>query len=237
MSSGEFTSEHVQSLAQRAADLLRAMIMSGELAPGSRIVENRLAPALGLSRPPLREALRLLEHEGLVVQEMYRGSTVVTLGRQDVFEIVTLRRLLEETAVRSGVPTRDPARLALLDEALQRMEANAATSNEADAAADSYAFHQAVVGLAGNSRLLAAYRSLNLQLTMALNRRARSQAESLVERAARHRRVFERVQAGDVDGTLELLHDSASLDFARRMPEDGTITAEAAEWFRAIAEK
>jgi DNA-binding GntR family transcriptional regulator len=222
------------SLANHAADLVREMILTGELAPGARIIENRLAPVLGLSRPPLREGLRKLEQEGLVVQEMYRGVTVVVLGRQDVYEIVTLRRLLEETAVRIGVPAREAARLDLLEAALDTMEANARENNERSAANDSYAFHLAIVGLAGNSRLLSSYRSLNLQLTMALNRRARADGETLLERAARHRAVWERVLDGDVGGTLALLHDTASLDFARRMPHEGIVTVEAAEWFDAL---
>jgi len=222
------------SLANQAAELVREMIMTGELAPGARIIENRLAPQLGLSRPPLREGLRKLEQEGLVLQEMYRGATVVTLGRQDVFEIVTLRRLLEETAVRAGVPAREPARLETLSAALDTMEANAREHNERSAANDSYAFHLALVGLAGNRRLLSAYRSLNLQLTMALNRRARADGETLVERAARHRAVWERVIAGDAPGTLALLHDTASLDFARQLPRTGDLTPEAADWFAGL---
>jgi len=208
--------------------------MSGELAPGERIVENRLAPVLGLSRPPLREGLRKLEQEGLVVQELFRGATVVILGRQDVYEIVTLRRLLEETAVFRGVPARVPDRLDALERALGVMEANAAENNESTAAHDSYAFHLALVGLAGNSRLLSAYRSIGLQMTMALNRRARAGSESLIERAARHRLVWERVLDGDARGTLELLHATASLDFARRMPRTGALTPDAEEWFAAL---
>jgi len=213
------------------------MILSGELAPGSRIIENRLAPALGLSRPPLREGLRKLEQEGLVEQEMYRGATVVTLGRQDVYEIVTLRRLLEEIAVRSGVPARIPDRLEALEKALETMEANARAASESTAAHDSYAFHLALVGLAGNGRLISAYRSLNLQMTMALNRRARAGGESLVARAARHRVIWERIVEGDPVQTLALLHDTASLDFARQMPRAGTLTPAAEEWFAALYER
>lgn len=223
------------SLATHAASLVRAMIVSGELAPGARIVENRLAPLLGVSRPPLREGLRLLEREGLVVQQLHRGATVVELGQQDVYEIVTLRRALEEMAVNTGVPVRDSARLEQLEAALAVMETHAAANDESTASDDSYAFHLALVELAGNSRLVAAYRSLSLQLTMAMNRRSRAADETLLERAARHRIVVEAVRRGDPADVLAVLHDDVSIDFARRMRPDANLSAEAAEWFAAQA--
>jgi DNA-binding GntR family transcriptional regulator len=218
---------------QHTADQVRALIMSGALAPGDRIVENRLAPQLGVSRPPLREALRLLEQEGLVVQEMFRGARVVSLTRQDVYEIVTLRRVLETTAIHAGVPVRDASRLDRVRTALQVMEQHAAEGNESSAAQDSYALHLAIVGLAGNSRLDSAYRSLGLQLMMGLNRRARLTRESLSARAARHRAVVDEIERGQGDVALALLHDDASLGFLRHLPSDGSLTAEATEWFDA----
>jgi DNA-binding GntR family transcriptional regulator len=220
-----------QSPAQHTADQVRSLIMSGALAPGDRIVENRLAPQLGVSRPPLREALRLLEQEGLVVQEMFRGASVVTLGRQDVFEIFALRRVLETTAIQTGVPVRDATRLDRVRAALRTMEEHAAQGNESAATEDSYALHLAIVGLAGNSRLEAAYRSLGLQLMMGLNRRARSTSESLPARAARHRTVVDQIEAGAGDVALALLHDNASLGFLAYLPEDGPLSPEAAEWY------
>lgn len=223
-----------QSPAQHTADQVRSLIMSGVLAPGDRIVENRLAPQLGVSRPPLREALRLLEQEGLVVQEMFRGASVVQLGRQDVYEIVMLRRVLETTAIRAGVPVRDAARLERVRVALRRMEEQAAAGDESTATENSYALHLAIVGLAGNSRLEAAYSSLGLQLMMGLNRRARATSESLTDRAARHRAVVAEIERGQGDAALQLLHDGASLGFLTHLPADDALTAEAAAWFRSV---
>lgn len=221
------------SLSTRAAALVRRMIMSGELAPGERIVENRLAPLLGLSRPPLREGLRLLEREGLVTQELHRGAAVVSLGRQDIYEIIALRRVLEEAAVRAGVPVRVPERLETLERALAIMERHASEGKEDSAADDSYALHVALVGLAGNSRLVAAYQGFSLQLTMALNRRSRAAVETLVQRAERHRVLVAAVHAGDPEAVLAILHDEASTDYAGRLHDDGELTPEAQEWFAA----
>jgi DNA-binding GntR family transcriptional regulator len=199
-----------QSPAQHTADQVRSLIMSGALAPGDRIVENRLAPQLGVSRPPLREALLLEQAQGLAF---------------------ALRRVLETTAIQTGVPVRDATRLDRVRAALRTMEEHAAQGNESAATEDSYALHLAIVGLAGNSRLEAAYRSLGLQLMMGLNRRARSTSESLPARAARHRAVVDQIEAGAGDVALALLHDNASLGFLAYLPEDGPLSPEAAEWY------
>src|SRR3954464_4542740 len=91
------------SLVQLAADAIRRMILAGELAEGERLIEERLTEQLGISRPPLREALRVLGQEGLIVARPRRGSTVATLTAQDVFEILTLRTALERLAIELGV--------------------------------------------------------------------------------------------------------------------------------------
>ena len=82
------------SLVLLAAEAIRKMILSGALAPGDRLIEERLTEELGISRPPLREALRLLQHEGLIETRPRRGSTVTILTDQDVYEILTLRSAL-----------------------------------------------------------------------------------------------------------------------------------------------
>ena len=98
------------SLVHLAAESIRDMILSGRLSPGDRLIEERLTEELGISRPPLREALRLLQQEGLIETRPRRGSVVATLTDQDVFEILTMRTALERLAVELGVPVREPER-------------------------------------------------------------------------------------------------------------------------------
>jgi DNA-binding GntR family transcriptional regulator len=208
------------SLTALAADELRAMILRGDLAPGDRVVENRLTAELGISRPPLREALRVLEHEGLVVQTPRRGASVRELTLQDIYEIVTLREDLEAMAVRLGVPVRDPALLAPLHEAVEILERQAAAGAEDTAVEDTVRFHRALVGLAGHGRVDEAYRALSLQLrvVMAMNRRARASSETLLQRAARHRRLVGLVEAGDPEAVLADLHGAGSRSFLAQLP-------------------
>lgn len=211
------------SLTALAAEALRSMILSGELPPGSRVVENKLTTQLGVSRPPLREALRVLEQEGLVRPSPPRGTVVTPVSLHDVFEVFSLREELERIAVERGVPARDPERLARVRAAMTDLDAAAAAQDAAGVTRCGFAFHLSVIGLAGNGRLEAAYRALSLQmqLCMGLNRRARASQETLSEDAERHRRVLDAVEAGATATVQhELLHhgDLSFLDGVRHLP-------------------
>jgi DNA-binding GntR family transcriptional regulator len=224
------------SLVDVAAEALRRKIVGGALLPGDRIVENQLTQELGISRPPLREALRLLEREGLVRQLPRRGAIVTPLTLHDVYEIFTLRGEYERLAVKLGVPVRDPARILRCRTALERMEQAAAAGDEAALAEHAFEFHVSVIGLSGHQRLEDAYRSLQLQLLlcMAMNRRARA-TEGLVEDAARHRQLLELIEAGDPAAVLdELAHhgDRTFLDGIESRLDGHTEVALA--WLRRV---
>lgn len=195
------------SLVELAAATLRRMIVGGDLLCGQRIVENRLTGQLGISRPPLREALRVLEREGLVRQVPRKGVIVTPLTLHDIYEICTLRAEFERLAIRLGVPVTDPARRARCHQALQDMTTAARSSDRPAYLERSFEFHVSVVGLSGHARLEEAYRSLQLQLmlSMALNRRAREEHETLDGDVARHSHLLEIIDTGDPVAVLDEL--------------------------------
>lgn len=197
------------SMAELATATLRGMILSGELALGERLVEAKLTELLGVSRPPLREALQALSHDGLVVAHPRRGAVVRSLTRHDVYEIVTLREELESYAVRIGVPVRDPRRLADCRAALEAFAEAGRAGDEGLFTQRKYEFHLSIVAVAGHSRLTEAYRALSLQmqLCMALNRSARRDRESLAGNVERHRELLAIVEAGDPEAVLVALAD------------------------------
>jgi len=92
-------------------DVLRQAVLAGMFKAGEVLRQDRLARTFGVSRMPIREALRQLEVEGLVNHLPRRGSVVATLTAHDVAEIFELRALLEGHAMRLAVPRLDPARL------------------------------------------------------------------------------------------------------------------------------
>jgi DNA-binding GntR family transcriptional regulator len=197
------------TMAELAADELRRMILAGDLALGERLVESRLTEQLGVSRPPLREALQSLMHEGLVVARPPRGLIVRPLTRHDVYEIVTLREDLEALAVRLAVPVRSAADLEPCRAALRAFEEAGRSGDEGLFTQRKFDFHLSLVALAGHSRLTEAYRALSLQmqLCMALNRTALRDRESLMENVERHRELLEIVEAGDPDAAQRALAD------------------------------
>lgn len=92
-----------RSLADRIAGGIRELILSGELNPGDRIVQSSLARELGVGQPTVREALFLLEHQGLVVRRANQGCIVTTLTEQEIAQILQVRNVLELLAVELAV--------------------------------------------------------------------------------------------------------------------------------------
>jgi len=196
------------SLVHLAADAIRKMILSGALAPGDRLIEERLTEELGISRPPLREALRLLQQEGLIETRPRRGSTVTILTDQDVFEILTLRSAFERLAIELGVPVRDPARLAPVHAALRQMEQAAVDEDRGALVENAYVFHASIVGLAGHKRLDESYAAVQQQLILCMARNLYTREheyEDLVSHVGRHRYLLELIEAGDPDAGLAVL--------------------------------
>ena len=199
------------SLVELAVRRLRAEIVGGAFAPGERLVEEQLTRRFGISRAPLREALRLLGQQGLVEHLPRRGVRVVALSARDIDELFSLRDVLERFALecvlggRGGVP--DPGGLADARGAVERMEA--AAGDAAEQAAAHRAFHMSLVALAGHQHLLRVYEPvlLQLQLYMATNMRREAEQRPATEGAHRHRRLYEAVAGGDLDVVLnELAH-------------------------------
>lgn len=101
---------------------LRRRVFSGELRSGQRILAETVATELGVSRVPVREALKVLEGEGLIVSTPHRGYSVKRLDPADLWEIFRMRELLETEAILLAARSLDDARIAQLDEAMAELE-------------------------------------------------------------------------------------------------------------------
>lgn len=196
------------SLGEWAAQTLMDVILSGDYLPGERLIEDQLCQRLGVSRPPLREALKSLESLGIVERVPRHGTRVIQLTQHDVFELVSLRRTLESMAINLALPDLDTGRLGRCYAALADMDAIAPTGNAAAMARAGFEFHISIVGLAGHYRLEGSYRSLavQLELCMALNNRARRTVETLADNVERHRSLLRIIEFGDqnaIDTAME----------------------------------
>lgn len=108
---------------EQITDRLREAIVSGSLQPGDRLLQEELAERLGVSRMPVREALRRLEAEGLVVLQPYRGALVADLSSLELQEIYEIRIALETLALRLGIPNMDVVKLDAIEVTLRQMDA------------------------------------------------------------------------------------------------------------------
>ncbi|MCW2914276.1 MAG: transcriptional regulator, GntR family [Actinomycetia bacterium] len=195
------------SLAELSMRRLRHEILSGALAPGERLIEEQLTQRFGISRAPLREALRSLGQQGLVEHLPRRGARVAQLSAADVDELFGLRDVLERYAVQRALPFPGAQSLGRLAGALETMTV-AAESGDTFTENDGHRrFHVALVELAGHRHLLLAYEPviLKLQLYMAANLRREAEQRAPAEGVERHRRLFDAIASGDPGTALDAL--------------------------------
>ncbi len=155
-------------------DSLKSAILNGDLAPGSQVTESSLAERFGVSRGPLREAMRQLIDDGLLVAVPYTGTHVVDLSLDDIREIYSIRVTLEIFAFELVWDRRDDA---FRRELLQRHSFLTKTIDEQDDAASIHAelqLHGFVYEASGHSILIKTWESLKgrLQLYWAAHHRA-----------------------------------------------------------------
>lgn len=209
-----FARPELLTAAEKVRRGLRAAIMSGALAAGAPIRQEELAAQYQVSRMPVREALRQLEAEGLVLIYPNRGAFVATLDPRDIREIYEIRMLLECDALRRAVPALTPAVIERATELLKQLDSAQETSNWG---ALDEAFHATIYAPVDRPRLLDLITTLRRQVTQfyyvvtPLERyRARSQDE--------HRQILAACAAGDVAGAVAALeahlHNSADAAIA-----------------------
>lgn len=156
------------SAAEQAADGLRQRITAGALAPGSRLSEESIVGELGVSRNTLREAFRLLTHEGLLVYRLNRGVFVPELTPTEIADLYRLRRAIECEAVRSLSDLSDD-RLRPLYETVWEAERAAGQGRWLDAGTANMHFHRHLVALAGSPRFNATEQRLLAELRLAFH--------------------------------------------------------------------
>jgi DNA-binding GntR family transcriptional regulator len=201
------------TLVEVAEHRLRAAILSGALAPGDKIVEEQLCADFGISRAPLREALRLLGQQGLVEHLPRRGARVTEWSTADILQLFALRHVLERHAIELALPVVDPvSALAPVRAALERMR-SATDELERDDA--HRGFHATVVELAGNRQLNIALEPilLKLQLPMAMNLREEARHHRADDGIARHQAIVTALDTNDAGTVITALEDHGHLHY------------------------
>ena len=189
---------------QTVVEHIRSLILGGELAPGTRLVEVELAEQFGTSRGPIREAIRELAREGLVAEVARVGAFVSTLSGHDLNEVYAVREGIDLVAAKTVIARAGDEELAALATHLDAMErAWAEGATYLESAVHDLAFHRAVLALVGNQRMAAIYDQMLAQ-TMLLLRAAAEENPALrgEMRASAHRDILDALRARDEAAAL-----------------------------------
>ncbi|WP_327405516.1 GntR family transcriptional regulator [Streptomyces sp. NBC_01288] len=214
------------STAERVSDILRSRIADGYFPPGTRLSEDSIGGALGVSRNTLREAFRLLTHERLLVHQLNRGVFVRVLSVEDVEDIYRTRRLVECAVVRGlGEP---PYALEMLASAVTEGQLASVEDDWKGVGTANIHFHRELVALAGSARTDELMRSVFAELRLAFH--LVDDPKALHEPyLQRNRLILQALQANDpaeaekllavyLDDSLERVVDA----YRNRVGEDGT---------------
>jgi DNA-binding GntR family transcriptional regulator len=193
------------SLPRRASDVLRAAIVDGRLRPGDRLKEVELAEQLGISRAPIREALRQLEHEGLVATLPYRATEVLGVSQEEIAEVlVPIRLTIESFAFRKAMPQLSETDFAALAGIVERMRAAGARGDVDALAADDVRFHELVIERSGQPHCLQIWRSIEPRVRAYFRRDAPAHP-SADELADEHQELLDALAGGDEAQLLDTL--------------------------------
>ena len=193
-----------RSLRDRVLDILREAILNGDLKPGQALREIDISEHLGVSRAPIREALQILNTEGLVEIIPYHGATVRYLTRTDIEELYSLRTVLETFAIRQIIAQEAPEHVEQLYGCFHAMLAAAESDDLKRVNQLDRDFHTTLIDLSGHSLLHKTWNVVSMRVRQAmslLNRRNRD----LRQVAYNHLPIVQAIEAGDEREALRLI--------------------------------
>ncbi len=190
-----------------AAASIREAIIAGQLRPGQRLKEGDLAEALGISRTPIREALMLLQVDGLITTLPRRGSVVRAFEASELADMLQLRIALEDFAARQACERRTSADLVALEESIVRLDAfDVTTTKVLDIWRENVVFHIAIAEAGHALKLVEFMRSL-FDLPAAYHPIFSYTKENKDLFVSQHRRIAAALSARDGESAAQLTRD------------------------------
>lgn len=153
-----------KSLRETVFETIRLAIIEGKLMPGERLLEVQLAEELGVSRTPVREAIRKLEEEGLVKMEPRKGAYVTPMSGKDLLEMMQIRRALEMLCAELAAKNATDDDIRQMEQSNIGFEEAALLNDEQGIVVCDTAFHEAIYKSTGNDRLFQMIHSLREQM-------------------------------------------------------------------------
>ncbi len=206
-----------KSLAEYIVEDLEQKVISGVLAPGQRIIEEGLCSVYGVSRSPVREALRILENQGFVVREPRRGISVATITPAEAEHIYRIRACLEGLATELAVRNKTPELLGKLKGLHEQMLRAAEKKNIKVYQSLNQQFHELIVNASGSPRLIHLIRSFDKQ-TMRYRLAVTHAPGWMVKSAQLHAAIIASFETGDAEAA-ERLRRRAILGQIEQFPD------------------
>ncbi|MFI9030826.1 GntR family transcriptional regulator [Streptomyces sp. NPDC053560] len=207
-----FAPAPIPSRTQYVLEAVKHRILTGQLSPGQSLVETELAAQYGVSKTPVREALKTLAGTGLVVMSQYKGVTVRTVDAAMAREVYDVRLLLEPEAVRRTV--RGAASVEAARTALARA---AEAADPADRSLANRDFHRALYLPCGNPLLTRMLDEVRDQAAL-VSTVAWAAVPSWEREAAEHEKILRLAAAGDADGAARAVHTHIASFVERAFP-------------------
>lgn len=222
------TARDGRPLPVRVYEVVRDMIVDGQLEPDTKLVQEQLADQLGVSRTPVRDALSRLTNEGLVTWVPGSGYLVNDLTQQDVVQVYQVRQSLELLGLRLACGRHDPAHLAHLRAMVEEM-----ASERPDASARHFElnrrFHHAMIEPCGNELLLQMIDNLwDHPVNRRITRSYVHDAAQVDRMVAEHRELIDAAAARDVDRLLALATEHMREGYSDSLPADAATVDEPA---------
>ncbi len=220
-----------RSLVEQVVDAIVEAAAKGAFLPGDRLVEAELARSLNVSRIPVREALRLLESQGVVVSERYRGMSLMSVDIDRLEQILKVRLALESLAGAEVMERlkADPDILAPLQSVLDEMHLAAADDDGFRVASLDTEFHHVLCKLSGNEALVRTFEQLSRQLTIVFGLSTMKKGvQSIVEE---HDIVVDVLRTGNQTAFVDLMRVHI-LDYSRAVDYEHLV-----EQLRRFAER
>ena len=195
-----------KSLAIDTADYLREAIIAGSLPPGQRLLEVEISTQMGISRGTLREALQILEGEGIVESSHGRGKYVMSLSERAIKEIYSTRSILEQEAVRLTCQNIDPQGIEKLQSVLAALF-EAATRNEIQQVINlDFKFHQEIWKIADNRLLERLLHSISQQARIYLAIQVKLYND-LVDGISDHQKILDAIRNQDGEQAVMMIKE------------------------------
>jgi len=189
---------NIKSVADRTKQFVEKRIIEGEYHPGQQIKEEEIASRLEISRPPVREAFKFLEAEGLVTRKPRRGVFVAEITEKDVWEIYMLKIALYGLGISLAMDKMPPQGIRQLEQIVAAMEkcVGVIPANLVEYQTLNESFHNCLMDIAGNERLKKACSMLHNQVKR-FSYKSLSDKGHLLSSLSSHRRMLEAIRNRD----------------------------------------